>query len=187
MFIEHTPFNRWSGQYDSFSLAIDSEFAMFGLLNPGVQGAQDAAYRRVCGEPAMSPHRLFRSPTAGAALLRSARPLPRLGRRRFGLCVARLEDRILLSADDGFGHDLAHATDIDLTEAEFGNLTGTLDPTDAGAGPSADVFRISPTEDGRLYATVHPQVTATRLSLLDDQGRLLIQSDGLSPTNPATT
>ena len=99
-------------------------------------------------------------------------PLPRLGRRRFGLCVALVEDRILLSADDGFGHDLAHATDIDLTEAEFGNLTGTLDPTDAGAGPSADVFRISPTDDGRLYATVHPQVTASRLSLLDDQGRL---------------
>jgi len=47
VFIEHSPFNRWSGQYDSFSLAIDSEFAMFGLLNLGVQGAQDDAYRRV--------------------------------------------------------------------------------------------------------------------------------------------
>jgi hypothetical protein len=105
----------------------------------------------------MFPHRPFRSPTAGAALLRSSRPLLHHRRHRFGLCVARLEDRILLSADDGFGHDLAHATDIDLTEAEFGNLTGTLDPTDAGAGPSADVFRIGPTDDGRLSATVRPR------------------------------
>ena len=101
MFIEHSPFNRWSGRYDSFSLAIYSEFAMFGLLNLGVQGAQDAAYRRVCGEPAMFPRRLFRSPTAGAALLRSSRPLPHPGRHRFGLCVARLEDRTLLSGPSG--------------------------------------------------------------------------------------
>jgi hypothetical protein len=93
--------------------------------------------------------------------------------------VARLEDRTLLSADDGFGHDLAHATDIDLTGSESVTLTGTLGATDTGTGPSADFFRISPTENGRLSATVHPQGAVTRLSLRDDQRRLLIQSDGL--------
>jgi hypothetical protein len=45
------------------------------------------------GEPVMSRHRLFRSPTVGAALLRSSRPLPHPGRRRFSMGVAWLEDR----------------------------------------------------------------------------------------------
>ena len=49
----------------------------------------------------MSPHRLFRSPTAGAALLRSSRPLLHHRRHRFGLCVVRLEDRTLLSGPSG--------------------------------------------------------------------------------------
>ena len=114
---------------------------------------------------------------------RSSRPWPRPGRRWCCLGVARLEDRTLLSADDGFGHDLAQATDIDLTRSESVTLTGTLGANDAGAGPSADFFRISPTEDGRLYATVHPQGTATRLSLRDDQG-VVLQSEGLSRDNP---
>ena len=131
----------------------------------------------------MSPHRSFRIPTVGTVPLRFARPLLYHWRHRCGLGVARLEDRILLTADDGFGHDLTHATDIALT-AESVTLTSSLEATDTGVGPPADVFRIGPTDDGRLYATVHPQGTATRLSLLDDQGRLLIQSDGLSPNNP---
>src|SRR5208337_2214020 len=132
----------------------------------------------------MFSHRPFRSPTAGAALLRSSCPV--LHHRRHRCCpgVARLEDRTLLSAADGFGHDRAHATDINLTGSESVTLTGTLGATDTGAGPSADFFRISPTEAGRLFATVHPQGVATRLSLLDDQGRLVIQSDGLSRDNP---
>ena len=92
--------------------------------------------------------------------------------------MAWLEDRTFLSVDDGFGHDLDHATDIDLT-GEVGVLTGTLGSTDASTGPSADFLRISPIEGGRLSAMVHPQGLAARLSLLDDQGRLLIQSDGL--------
>ena len=137
MFIEHSPFNRWSGQYDSFSLAIYSEFAMFGLLNPGVQGAQDAAYRRVCGEPAMFPRRLFRSPTAGAALLRSARPLLHHRRHRFGLCVARLEDRTLLSGPSG---DVLAAV---APKIELGTpKTGTLAPGEVV------FFQIDPTTDG---------------------------------------
>jgi len=172
VFIEHSPFNRWSGQYDSFSLAIHSEFAMFGLLNPGVQGAQDAAYRRVCGEPAMSPHRLFRSPTVGVALLRSSRPLPDPGRHRFGLCVARLEDRMLLSAPSG---DVLATV---ATKMALGDpTTGTLGPGDVA------FFQINPTTDGRLVARVHAEGATTRLSLLDGQGQVLMQSDGQSPAN----
>ena len=127
----------------------------------------------------MSPHRLFRIPDTVTTPHRSSRPRPRHGRRRCCLCVARLEDRTLLSADDGFGHNRAHATDIDLTGSEPVTLTGTLGASDGGAGPVADVFRTSPTQEGRLSATVHPQGVATRLSLRDDQRRLVIQSDGL--------
>ena len=137
------------------------------------------------GELAMFRHRPSRLPDTITTPQRSSRPWPRPGRRWCCLGVARLEDRTLLSADDGFGHDLAHATDIILTGSESATLTGTFGPIDTGAGPSADVFRIRPSETGRLYAKVHPQGPATRLSLLDDRGRrLLIQSDGRSRDDP---
>jgi len=82
--------------------------------------------------------------------------------------VARLEDRTLLSGPSG---DVlaAVASPIELGTPK----AGTLAPGEVA------FFRIGPTDDGRLYATVHPQGTATRLSLRDDQRRLLIQSDGL--------
>src|SRR4029077_3239126 len=53
----------------------------------------------------------------------------------------------------------------------------------AGNG-DLDFFRINTTTNGLLIARAHPQVMTTRLSLLDSQGRLLMQSDGLSPSNP---
>ena len=71
----------------------------------------------------MFPHRPFRSPTAGAALLRSSRPLPHPGRHRFGLCVARLKDRTLLSGPSG---DVLAAV---APKIELGtSKTGTLAP-----------------------------------------------------------
>ena len=54
----------------------------------------------------MFRHRPSRLPDTITTPQRSSRPRPRPGRRRCGLGVARLEDRTLLSADDGFGHDL---------------------------------------------------------------------------------
>ena len=40
------------------------------------------------------------------------------------------------------------------------------------------------TTDGMLLAIVHPQGFTARLMLLDSQGRVLVQSDGLSPSDP---
>ena len=121
----------------------------------------------------MSPHRLFRSPTAGAALLRSSRPLPHPGRRRFGLGVARLEDRTLLSGPSG---DVLAAV---APKIELGTpTTGTLAPGEVA------FFQIDPTTDGRLVAQVHAEGATTRLSLLDAQGQVLMQSDGQSTDNP---
>ena len=120
----------------------------------------------------MSPHRLFRSPTAGAAPLRSSRPLLHPGRHRFGLCVARLEDRTLLSGPSG---DVLAAV---APKIELGTpKTGTLAP---GA---VALFQIDPNTDGRLVAQVHAEGATTRLSLLDAQGQVLMQSDGQSPDN----
>src|SRR5271157_2766768 len=116
----------------------------------------------------MFPHRLFRSPTAGAALLRSSRPLLHHGRHRFGLGVARLEDRTLLSGPSG---DVLAAV---APKIELGtSRTGTLAPGEVA------FFQIDPTTDGRLVAQV--QGATTRLSLLDVQGQVLMQSDGQPP------
>ena len=35
-----------------------------------------------------------------------------------------------------------------------------------------------------LLAIVHPQAFTVRLMMLDPQGRVLVQSDGLSPSDP---
>ncbi len=117
-------------------------------------------------------HRPFRSPTAGAALLRSSRPLPHPGRHRFGLCVARLKDRTLLSGPSG---DVLAAV---APKIELGaSKTGTLAPGEVA------FFQIDPTTDGRLVARVHAEGATKRLSLLDGQGQVLMQSDGQSPAN----
>ncbi len=120
----------------------------------------------------MSPHRLFRSPTAGAALLRSSRPLPHPGGHRCGLGVARLEDRTLLSGPSG---DVLAAV---APKIELGTpKTGTL------ASGEVAFFQIDPTTDGCLVARVHAEGATARLSLLDVQGQVLMQSDSQSPDN----
>jgi len=45
-------------------------------------------------------------------------------------------------------------------------------------------FSFDPTADEVLVAQVHPQGVTTHLSLLDSQGQVLVQSDGLSPSDP---
>ena len=121
----------------------------------------------------MFPHRLFRSPTAGAALLRSSRPLLHHRRHRCGLGVARLEDRTLLSAPSA---DPLAAVAIPIALGT--PKTGTLAPGEVV------FFQIDPNTDGRLVAQVHAAGATTRLSLWDTQDQVLMQSDGQSPGNP---
>ena len=97
---------------------------------------------------------------------------PRRTRLRHRWAFEQLEDRTLLATVPGA--DLAEA--IPLT-APSGTTAGTL-------APGAPVFfRIDPTADALLIAHVHAEGTLTRLSLLDSQGHLLVQSDGQSATN----
>ena len=120
----------------------------------------------------MFPHRPFRSPSAGAALLRPSRPLPHPGRHRFGLRVARLKDRTLLLGPSG---DVLAAV---APKIELGtSKTGTLAPGEVA------FFQLDPTTDGRLVARVHAEGATTRLSLLGGQGQVLMQSDGQSPAS----
>jgi len=121
----------------------------------------------------MSPHRLFRIPMVRTVPLRSSRPLLHHRRHRYGLGVARLENRTLLSGPSG---DVLAAV---APKIELGTpKTGTLAPGEVA------FFQIDPTTDGRLVAQVHAEGATTRLSLWDVQGQVLMQSDGQSPGNP---
>jgi hypothetical protein len=51
-------------------------------------------------------------------------------------------------------------------------------------GLAADQFAFVATSDLVLVAQVHPQGLTTQLSLLDSQGQVLVQSDGISPSDP---
>ena len=87
--------------------------------------------------------------------------------------MARLEDRTLLSGPSG---DVLAAV---ASQIALGTpTTGTLAPGEVA------FFQIDPTTDGRLVAQVHAEGATTRLSLLDAQGQVLMQSDGQSPDNP---
>jgi YD repeat-containing protein len=87
--------------------------------------------------------------------------------------VARLEDRTLLSGPSG-NVLAAVAPKIALGTP----TTGTLAPGEAA------FFQIDPITDGRLVARVHAEGAATRLSLWDAQGQVLMHSDGQSAGNP---
>ena len=79
------------------------------------------------------------------------------------------------------GFDFASATSaVALTLR--GDLSGPPQGQTSG-GPTA-VYRIDVEADGRLLAIVHPQGFTARLMMLDSQGRVLVQSDGLSPSDP---
>jgi hypothetical protein len=67
-----------------------------------------------------------------------------------------------------------------------GGLPGTLTiQSDAFPRPGAtvDSYRIDLTTDQLLIAQVHPTGITARLALVDAQGRLLVQSDGVAPGN----
>ena len=101
-------------------------------------------------------------------------------RARIALGVVELEDRTLLSSGPpGLASSLAQATLIPLaaqgSTTQPGHLTGNNDLV---------FYQINAPADGLLIARVHPELMSSRLSLLDSQGQLLLQSDGLSFGNP---
>jgi hypothetical protein len=61
--------------------------------------------------------------------------------------------------------------------------SGPLQANQGGHVGRVDTYRIDTTSDGRLLVQLHSHGLVTRLSLLDAQGRTLVASDGLSPTN----
>ena len=93
-------------------------------------------------------------------------------RRRYRPRVCLFEDRTLLSAPSA-NPLAAVAIPIALGTPK----TGTL------AANEVVFFQISPTTDGRLIAQVHSPGGATRLTLMDSQGQVLLTSDGQSYTN----
>jgi hypothetical protein len=62
--------------------------------------------------------------------------------------------------------------------------SGPLQASDIGNAGRVDTYRIDTSSDGRLLVQVHAPGLTTHLALLDAQGRELVESDGLSPTNP---
>src|SRR5208337_3598739 len=94
-------------------------------------------------------------------------------RRRCRPRVCLFEDRTLLSAPSA-DPLAAVAIPIALGTPKTGMLSAN----------EVVFFQISPTTDGRLVAQVHAEGATTRLSLLDVQGQVLMQSDGQSPAHP---
>ena len=93
-------------------------------------------------------------------------------RRRCRPRVCLFEDRTLLSAPSA---DPLAAVAIPIALGT--PKTGTLSANEVV------FFQISPTTDGRLIAQLHAPGGATRLTLMDSQGQVLLTSDGQSPTN----
>ncbi len=79
------------------------------------------------------------------------------------------------------GFDFTSATSPpDLTLQ--GELSGP--PPQQVSGGASAVYHLDLEADGELLAIVHATGFTTRLMLLDSQGRVLVQSDRLSPTDP---
>ena len=118
------------------------------------------------------------------AILRSSRlrrPSARRSRPGSPLEIVGLERRVLLSIDapvEVRPSDLAQAPLLDLVINGSTTRQGTL--TSPG---DFNLFEITPSTAGRLTAGVQATSGWTRLSLLDDQGQVVVQSDGQSPSN----
>ena len=67
---------------------------------------------------------------------------------------------------------------LDLSDGRTATTSGTL----AGPGDVA-LFQIDPSIDGRLTVRVHAPGVPIRLSLTDERGEVLVQSDGISATD----
>jgi hypothetical protein len=93
-------------------------------------------------------------------------------RRRCRACVEWLEDRTLLSAPAA-----DFLAGIAIPIALGSPTTGTL------AAGDTIFYQINTTSEGRLVAQVHADGGPMRLTLLNGQDQVLMQSDGQSPIN----
>ena len=94
-------------------------------------------------------------------------------RNRYQWVFEWLEERMLLATVSG--SDLARAVPL---SAPTGSTSGSI-------GQNAPIFfQLNSTSDAQLVAHVSAPGLLTRLSLLDSQGNLLIQSDGESAIDP---
>ena len=84
-------------------------------------------------------------------------------------------------ADVFHGFDFTSATSPAASSFQA-ELSGPPEGQTSG-GPTA-VYRIDVEASGELLAIVHPEGFTVRLMILDSQGRVLVQSDGLSPSDP---
>ena len=88
----------------------------------------------------------------------------------------------LTTSDDVFhGFDFTSATSPAALSFQA-DLSGPPQGQTSG-GPTA-IYRIDVEANGQLLAIVHAQGFTARLMFLDSQGRVLVQSDGLSPSDP---
>ncbi len=88
-----------------------------------------------------------------------------------------------LTASEGVFHGFDFTSATSPAASSFqGNLTGPLQGQTSG-GPTA-VYRIDIEASGELMAIVQAQGFTARLLILDSQGRVLVQSDGLSTSDP---
>src|SRR6516165_4144412 len=100
--------------------------------------------------------------------------------RWLGPSLERMEGRTLPSGPADDDPDQRAGAPL-LDRATHGPATRRgVRETPAGV----DVFRLTLKITGRLTATVRAPSAGTRLTLVDDQGQFLVQSDGRFPTEP---
>ena len=112
-------------------------------------------------------------------------PKKALGNANFGVQtdVAAVSQAGGLTSSDGVFHTFDFPSGKLVAALTLGgNLSGPPQGQ-SGGGPTA-VYPIDVETDGLLIAIVHAQGFSSRLMLLDSQGRVVVQSDGLSPSDP---
>jgi hypothetical protein len=95
-----------------------------------------------------------------------------------GLTIAGASVTVRGVAITGFALGTGSQTDVLILPSIL------LQPNPSSSAGQVDSYRIDTANEGIFVAQVHPQGLTTRLSLLDSQGRVLVQSESLSPTDP---
>ncbi len=88
-----------------------------------------------------------------------------------------------LTSSDGVFHAFDFPSGTLVDAPTLGGYLSGPPQGQSGGGPTA-VYPIDVETDGMLSAIVQPQGFSARLTMLDSQGRVLVQSDGLSPSDP---